>query len=559
MKNKKVKLLSLMLALVLVLTACGGNAPANNGAANNGGNEAAETTSDSGDKKILRTNNSSEPGSLDPALATGTHESWILEHTFQGLMQYNDAGEIVEGAAESYEISEDGLTYTFTLKDGLTWSNGDPVVAGDFEYAWKRVCDPDLAADYSYQIADYVVGGQEALDGEGSLDDIGVKALDDKTLEVQLKSATPYFLGLTAFYTLYPVPSEIVKENPDWAKDPNTTELVSNGAFKVTKWDHNDKIVLEKNENYLYADEVKLDGIELDIIEDQNTAYSKYQAGEYDLLVSPPTAVIAEGLAQENEELIIGDDIGTYYFEFNTEKQPFNNAKVRQAFSMALNRKVIVENVTQGGQPVATGMVPYGLLDDTGADFAESQGELIKEDLEGAKALLEEGLAEENMTIDDLQKVVLSYNTDENHRKIAEAVQEMWKQGLGVEIGLENMEFQVLLDNRSEGNFNIARAGWMGDYADPNTMLDIFMSKNPHNDSRYANEEFDALMAKAKSSSDPKERMDAMKEAEKILMEDLPIIPVYFYNQARLEKPYLTGVYKNILSYPTMIYADLEK
>ncbi|MCD1147211.1 peptide ABC transporter substrate-binding protein [Peptoniphilus sp. KCTC 25270] len=558
MKNRKFTLVALLLVVVMMFTACAG--AGNNGAANEGTNNAAgnTATADSGEAKILRTNNNSEPGSLDPGLATGTHESWVLQHAFEGLMRYNEEGELIPAMAESYEASEDGLTYTFKLKDGLKWSNGEPITAKDFEFSWKRVLDPDYGSEYSYQITNYIVGAQEVLDGTGSPDDVGIKALDDKTLEVKLLAPTPYFVGLTAFYTLYPVSEAVVTENPDWAKDPSNTEFVSNGAFKVVSWEHNSKIVLEKNENYFDADKVKLDGIEFDIIEDGNTSYSKYQGNEYDLIVSPPATVTAQGIQEENSELVIGDDIGVYYYEFNSTEKPFTNAKVRQALSMAIDRKTMVENIAQGGQTPAQGVVPNGLLDDTGADFREANGNLITEDAAKAKTLLEEGLAEEGMTVADLNGKVLVYNTDENHKKLAQAVQEMWKQNLGVEIGLENMEFQVLLDRRSSGDFSIARAGWMGDYADPNTMLDLFMTGNPQNDSGYTNPEFDNLMKTAAGTNDQKVRMDSMKEAEKILVGDMPIIPVYFYTQPRLQKPWLTGVYKHTLNYPTMTYADID-
>ena len=313
-----------------------------------------------------------------------------------------------------------------------------------------------------------------------------------------------------------------------------------------------------KNDNYYEADKVKLDGLQFDILEDDNTAYQKYEGGEYDVLVQPAPAVTAKAVQSKDPELELGKDLGVYYFEFNTTKKPFNNANVRKALSMALDRKTIVENITQGGQPPAEGIVPYGLNDDAGKDFRKANGNLITEDKAKAKELLEKGLKEEGMTMEDFKNCTLSYNTDEAHKKIAQALQEMWKQNLGVELNLENMEFQVLLDNRKAGNFEIARAGWMSDYKDPMSMLDLFMTDNPQNDSRWSNKEFDALLKKAASTGDQKVRMDSMKAAEKIMMEEMPVIPVYFYTQPRLQKPNVTGVYKPLLAYPRFIYADIE-
>ncbi len=555
MKKTSLKMATLFLALVMLLTACGGgNAPANGGADKPEGEQTA-----SAEGKILRTNNTSEPGALDPDLATGTHDSWVLQHLFEGLMKYDENGELVNGMAKDYKVSDDGLNWTFTIRDDVKWSNGDPVTAQDFEFAWKRLLDPELASDYAYQL--YYLKNAEAYNaGEGNLtaDDVGVKAADDKTLEVTLENPTPYFQGLTAFYSLYPVHKATVEANPDWAKDPSTGHYVSNGPFILKEWAHNDYIKLEKNPNYYDADKVKLAGIEFDILEDENTSYQKYEGGEYDLIVSPPSTVIQKMKSENNPELHLDPQIGTYYFAFNTQKKPFDNAKVRHAFSMALDRQTIIDNVVLGGQLPGTGMVPPGLHDDQGKDFREANGAYAQEDATKAKALLEEGLKEAGASLADLNGTVLIYNTSEGHKKIAQAVQDMWKKNLGVDITLENMEFQVLIDRRRAGDFSISRAGWIGDYADPMTMLDLFTTGNPQNDAKWSNPEFDKNIKIAKTSNDAKVRMDAMKAAEKVMMDDMPIIPLYFYNQSYLVKPNVKGVYKPLLDYPELTFAEIE-
>jgi ABC-type oligopeptide transport system, periplasmic component len=509
-------------------------------------------------EKILRTNNSSEPGSLDPALAQGTHESWILNNLFEGLMKHDSTGQIIPGMAKEYTLSEDNLTYTFTLRDDIKWSNGDPVTAQDFEFAWKRALDPELAADYAYQLY-YIKGAEKYNSGEGTVDEVAVKALDDKTLEVTLEAPTAYFLDLCAFYTYYPVNKAVAEANPDWAKDPST--YVSNGAFKLKSWEHNAKITLAKNENYYDKDNIKLDGIDFDIIEDENTAWQKYEGGEYDILVTLPQAVVAQLKAENNPELQIGPEVGTYYYNLNNDKKPFNNKKVRQALVYALDRQTIVDKIAQGGQIPATGIVPPGLLDENGEDYRKTTGDFIGYDLEKAKALLAEGLAEEGMTVEDFnaQGFVLLYNTSEAHKKIAQAAQEMWRTNLGLELGLENVEFQVKLDREKAGDYDISRAGWIGDYSDPMTMLDLFYTDGPFNDANYSNPEYDRLIDIAKSTADQKVRFDAMREAEKILMEDVPIVPVYFYTQPYAVKPYVTGIYKIPINYPTITYADINK
>ena len=550
MSKKFIILTSLILVLAIIFTGC--SSPSNEGKDPAGNNQTA------GGKKILRSNNSSEPGSLDPALAQGTHESWILENVFEGLMTFDENGELVPGMAESYEISEDGLTYTFKIRDGVTWSNGDPVTAEDFEYTWKRALDPELAADYAH-ILYYIKGAQAYNSGEGSRDDVAVKALDEKTLEVTLEAPTAYFLELTAFYTYFPVNKNVVESNPDWAKDPETH--VSNGPFKLVRWDHNAKIVLEKNESYYNADKIKLDGIELDIIEDQNTAWQKYEGGEYHILVDVPTSVVAQLKAQNDPQLNIGNQIGTYYYNVNPDVKPFNNAKVRQALSMAIDCETITENITQGGQIPAEGVVPYGLKDENGNEFRDGVGSLVEYDPDKAKQLFEEGLAEEGMTLEEFNsgQFVILYNTSESHKKIAQAVQEMWRTTLGIEIGLENVEFQVKLDREKAGDYQISRGGWIGDYMDPMTILDLWWSESAFNDVKYNNEEYDKLIAESKATDDQNIRMENLRKAEKMIMEDMAVIPIYFYTQPYVVKENVSGITYVPVRYPMITYADIAE
>lgn len=553
MKRKFVLFISMLLIGTLLVTGCGGGGTDTSKETDEGTGEGTETG-----EKILRSNNSSEPGSLDPALAQGTHESWILENVFEGLMTFDENGELVEGMAESYELSEDELTYTFTLRDGITWSNGDPVTAEDFEFTWKRALDPELGANYA-NILYYIEGGEAYNTGEGSRDDVAVKAVDEKTLEVTLERPTAYFLELTAFYTYFPVNKKVVEENPDWAKKPETH--VSNGPFKLVTWDHNAKIILEKSESYYNADKIKLDGIDLDIIEDQNTAWQKYEGGEYDILVDIPTSVVAELQAQNDERLEIGAQIGTYYYNINPEHKPFNNVKVRKALNLALDRETIVKDITQGGQIAAEGVVPYGLEDENGKEFRDGVGNLIEYNPEEAKTLLEEGLKEEGMTVEEFnsKNFVLLYNTSESHKKIAQAAQEMWRSELGIEIDLENVEFQVKLDREQAGDYDISRAGWIGDFMDPMTMLELWWSQSSFNDVKYNNPEYDALLDEAKSTVDQSVRMEAMRKAEKMLAEDMPVIPVYFYTQPYIVKEGVTDIIKVPIRYPVITYADITK
>ena len=488
MNRKLLIVLSLILVLSMVATAC--SPPQGGDSQPTTGSEEPANVEEPAAEKVLRTNNSSEPGSLDPPLAQGTHESWILDHTFEGLMKVDPDLKIVPGMAEDYEISDDNLTYTFTLRDGIKWSNGDPVTAHDFEFAWKRALDPNLASDYAHQLY-YIKGGEaynttkcpgveypdpedeskmvmetydpselEGLDVEGkdeetinqmvyekrleaAREEVAVKALDDKTLEVTLEAPTAYFLELTAFFTLFPVNKNVAEENPDWAKNASTH--VSNGPFTLTEWEHNASIKIRKNDNYYDKDSIKLDGIDFDIIDDENTAWQKYEGGDYDFLTPLPQAVVAQMKEANNPELIIGAEVGTYYYNLNSKVKPFNNPKVRKGLAMTLDRQTIVDKIAQGGQIAAEGVVPFGMKDDKGNEYRDDVGILVEYNVEEGKKLFEEGLAEEGMKPEDFKNIVLLYNTSEAHKKIAQAAQEMWRVNLGIEIQLENVDFKLNL------------------------------------------------------------------------------------------------------------------
>jgi len=563
-KSKFYLFSALLLVVALLLSACSFSESTSNNNNNNNETESptdsendGTTDEESSSPKVLRLNNGSEPGSLHPALAQGTHDSWILEHTFEGLTKKNAEGDIQPGMASEWN-TEDGVTWTFTLKDDVYWSNGDPVTAEDFEYAWKHVLNPATAAQYSYQL--YYLKGAEAYNSaEEGADlaaleaEVGVKAVDSKTLEVTLAQPTPYFLDLTSFYTYYPVNKKVQEANKDWALEAETH--VSNGPFYLADWKHKESIAIKKNDKYYEKDMIKLDEVQFVIIDDENTAWQMYQADELDLVYPLPQDVQGQLMASDDAEFHIGPDLAVYYFNINNTEKPFNNAKIRKALSLAIDRQTIVEHVAQGGQTPAYSIVPPGIPDVNG-DYQENTGKLFEENVEEAKKLLAEGLEEEGL--DELPSFVYLYNTSEGHKAIAEAVQEMWRKNLGVETTLENVEFQVKLDSEQAGDYTVSRAGWVGDYVDPMTFLDLWVSDGPYNDARFKNSEYDELISKAKSTLDQAERMEAMHAAEKILMDEMPIIPIYFYTKPYVLKPSVTGIYDPINSYPQFKYADIK-
>ncbi len=548
MKRSLVLALAMLMVLSIALSACAPKAPAET--------PGGETPPPAAEPKIIRSNNSFEPGSLDPAMAQGTHDSWVLDHCFEGLYKRLADGTFVPGMASGYTLADDNVTYTFTLRDGIKWSNGDPVTAEDFEYAWKHALNPDTASDYAFQLY-YLKGGEAYNTGAGKVEDVGVKAIDEKTLEVVLSAPTAYFIELTGFYTYYPVNKKVVESNPDWAKEAATH--VSNGPFKLTEWEHDAKIFMSKSDSYYDANLVKLDGIDLAILNNEDTAWQKYEGGEFDFLLPLPQAVTAKLKNEGNPELIIGGELAVYYYNLNTRIKPFNNAKIRKALSLTVDRQTICDKIAQGGQLPAEGVVPFGMLDENNQEYRNGVGKLADYNIEEGKRLFAEGLAETGFKVSDFSKFSILYNTLESHRIIAQAMQEMWRTNLGIELKLENVDFQVKLDREKAGDYQISRAGWIGDYIDPMTFIDLWVSTGAFNDAKYNNPAYDKLVEEAKNTVDQKVRMANMRKCEQMLMNDVPVVPIYFYTNPYVQKPYVTGVFKPLNRYPFLIYADINK
>ncbi|OYD08326.1 peptide ABC transporter substrate-binding protein [Paludifilum halophilum] len=489
----------------------------------------------------------SEPPSLDPAKAQDSQSGHILRHVLEGLVNIDKDGNPKPGIAKEWEVSDDGKEITFHLRDA-TWSNGDPVTAEDFEYAWKRVLNPDTGAIYAYQLF-YLKNGEEYNAGEAEADEVGVDAVDDKTLKVELKQPTPYFISLTAFYTLLPVNKDVVEENGKWAANADT--YVGNGAFTLDVWEHDSKIELKKNEDYWNADKVKLSKINVPFNQEEQTAYQLFKSGKLDYgdKNSLPVDLIPELV--EKGEVETKKKLGSYSYIFNLEEEPFDNKKIRKAFALAIDRKKIVEDVTQGGEAPSNGWVPWGMPDPAnGEEWVKQHGQYQKSSAqpEKAKELLEEGMEEEG--IDKLPEITLDYNTDDSHKKIAEALQQMWKKHLDVDVKLQNSEWKVFLEKQSNGDFQMSRQGWLPDYIDPMTYLDMYTTESDQNKANWHNEEYDELIEKAKSTNDQKKRSKLMHEAEEILMEEMPIIPIYFYTEFILQKDHVKNViYKKDASF----------
>ena len=581
---KKTKLLSLLLSGALVfglLAGCGGGttstpAPAETGSA------APESTAPATTANEITVNIASEPQTIDPALNSAVDGAIMINHMFEGLMRWVDSGveiagsdgtctnaELSYGQAESYDKvpNEDGtVTYTFHLRDGIMWSDGQPVTANDFVFSWQRLVDPATAADYSYMI-DCVVGANEIMYGTptGEYDADGneiieyaepstlaVSAPDDKTFVVTITSDLPYFTELCAFPATFPVREDIVS-NAQWTYDPAT--YISNGAYKMTSRVTNSEIVMEKNEYYYAVDTLGPDKITFKLMDDANAMLSGFNSGELDFIESMPTDEVAGLLA--SGDLKIVDYIGTYYVCYQTQKEPFDDPKVREAFTLAIDRTYIVEQITQTGQVEAGGFVPAGVYDAEGAtgdDFRTVGGDYYAPtdaDYEANCERARELLAEAGYPNGEgFPVVTYLYNTDDSHKAVGEALQNMWQTVLGVTVQLDNQEWATFLQTRKDGDYSIARNGWIADYNDPMSFLDMWLTGGGNNDAQYSNAEYDSLIQQAKASTDPAERMSLMHQAEDIIIgQDYALCPLYFYTQKYMLADDVQGMYYTPLGY----------
>ena len=566
MKKRLVSVVLVAAFAFSMLAGCGSD----NSAANDNNNtsaDAEQTATNDGDGFNLTVNFASEPMTMDPALNSAVDGAIMANHLFEGLMKWESTGEevagsdgtcegakVVPGQAESYDktTNDDGtVTYTFHLRDDIKWSDGQDVTAKDFEYSWKRLVDPATAADYNYML-DCVVNANEIMDGEKDPSELAVKAVDDKTFEVTLTTDLPYFEELCAFPAMMPVREDIIEANGDqWTFDPST--YISNGSYKLTEWTHNSQIVMAKNENYYDYANLGPDTITFKLMDDSNAMLSGFKSGELDYIQEAPQAELPSLIASGDMKIV--DYLGTYYVCFQTQKAPFDDPKVREAFTLAVDRTYIVDKVTQSGQVEAGAYVPSGIADaEEGSDFRANGGDYYAPtdaDYEANCEKARELLAEAGYPNGEGFPVVeYLYNTSDAHKAVAEALQNMWEQELGVTVTLNNQEWAAFLQTRKDGDFSIARNGWISDYNDPISFLDMWVTGGGNNDAQYSNPDYDNLIAQAKAESDPATRMQLLHQAEDLLVgQDYVVDPLYFYTQKYMLRDGIEGMYYCPLGY----------
>lgn len=529
----------LLLCLSVLLLACGG-----------GESNVVQGNRDG----ILHYGNGSEPQGLDPHVVTGVPENHIIRALFEGLAVKNPYTlEPEPGVAESWDISEDGRTVTFHINPAARWSNGEAMTAHDYVWSWQRALNPAMGNLYAYML--YPIRNAEAF-ATGQLDDfsqVGVKALDDLTLQVTLNERTPYFIQLMDHYSTFALHRATIEKFgkatdrfTPWTRVEN---IVSNGAFRLKEWKLNRRIVVEKSDTYWDRDNVKLNGVVFYPTENIVSEERMFRVGQLHYTQSIPLDKIPVYRAMENSPYVQAPYLGTYYFLINTQQPPMDDVRVRRALSMAVDRDKLNRTVLQGSNVAAYSITPPDTL-------GYYPPKLFDYDPEKARALLAEAGYPDGRGFPPLE---LTYNTSESHRKIAVALQQMWKDALNIKVTLSNQEWKVYLDSVTQMDFQIARRGWIGDYVDPNNFLDLFITGGGNNNTGFSDPRYDEMILRlAPRAKTREERYEIFFEAETILMEQMPIIPIYTYTSKHLIHPSVKGMPSNLMDSLNLKYVWLD-
>lgn len=503
-------------------------------------------------EKVLHLNNQEEPSSLNPALGLNLISWEPLNNLMEGLVRLDDKHIAAPAAAEKWEVSQDGTTYTFHLRQNAKWSDGSPVTAGDFAYGWTQLLAPATASPAAFLLYD-IVGAEAFNAGKGKADALGIRALDDHTLQVTLNAPSLSFLNILTNPGFAPVNRKVAQANPKWHTEADS--YVSNGPFVLKEWDHGSNMRFEKNPNYWDKDAVKLDAVDWVMINDLNTSYQMFRTGELDATPSPLPAALYDKV-KDSKEFMTVPQAGVYFYRFNTTMPPFQNADIRRAFALAVNRQDIVDYVVKQGRKAADAFVSPGFTGPDGTDFyADSRG-LVKTDTAQAKALLKKGMDAEKYTV--LPPVTLSHINNPDDRKIAQALQAMFKENLGVDIQLQAIESKVFYTQQRSGKLQFSRSSFTNDYADPYNALESFVSGSSMNRTGWSNPTYDELIKSARTETDAAKRWKLLQKSQKVLFADMPIFPLFFYNQGFMQKTGVTGILRHPVGYIDLKKADIQ-
>lgn len=546
MKKKLGLTLAAGLMCAAMLVGCGGSSsetePQTIGEPTSAAEESAQETAaaePTGAQELTFVLNN-EPDSLDPSYTNNSFASPFLANLFEGLVTYDENGELAPGNAESWESNEDMTVWTFHLRDGLKWSDGTPLTAEDYVYSALHVMTPTTTSQYVNMMTDYIVNGQEYYDGAVSAEEVGVKALDENTVEYTLKQPTPFFADVTSMWVYSPVQEATVEANGDkWSTAADT--YVSNGPFKVSEINMGESVVLAKNENYWDAENVTLEKLTFRYILDQSTALTAYENGEVDGVRNIPAGDIAR-LKAEGAGTNTINVYGTVYYNFNCEKEPYNNPLVRKALNLAIDREAIINNVAQlDAQPAYSILAPGYMVD--GKDILEGRSTFEMSpnaDVEAAQAALAEAGYPNG---EGFPTVQLSFYSDDTVKKVAEAIQEMWETNLGINVEVTSADWAVFYSGVQNGDYEVAAMGWSADYVNPISFLPLLVTGDVTNTSFYSNPEYDALVEQIKVERDPAAFAQLVKEADELVSSDYPVLPLYYKADTYLLKDYVSGVY----------------
>jgi len=494
------------------------------------------------DRQILHRGNGTQPQGLDPHLTEGVSSSNVQRDLFEGLVVEAPDGSLIPGVAGRWEISGEGRIYTFHLRPASRWSNGDPVTAEDFVFSMQRVVTPATGSKYALMLAP-ILNAEQIIAGEMEPGMLGVRAPDKHTFEITLKAPTPYFLGMLAHSIALPVHPASVREHAD--RYGRVENLVTNGAYRISEMVVGSHIRLVRNEHFRDRDSVIIDEVFSYPIEDLSAELARYRADELDWTYEVPNAQFGWVQANLPGELHVSPYFGTYYFGFNTSKPPLNDVRVRRALAMTIERDIITDKLTRFGEIPAFSFVPPGIPGYENAEPEWVKWSQAQRDAEAQRLMAEAGYGPDNP-----MHIEIRYNTHQNHKKISLAIAHMWRSKLGVRSSLLNEEFRVFLANRKQRLVTqVFRAGWIGDYLDPYTFLEINLSGSGLNDADWKSPRFDALMSQASLTADPQARMAMLSQAEALILEEVPNAPIYTYVSKRVIKPWVRGWQPNLLDH----------
>lgn len=546
---KKILIALLAGAMAASVVACssdnGGQTPGSSDVVSNVQGTAKSNFPGTSDPDMVTTDLRTEPPNLNPVTTSDAASSNVLRMTTAGLMKLDADDKPVKDIAENYTVSEDGKTYTFTLRKDAKWNNGEPVTAHDFIFAWTTGMKKETASVYGFILYDNILNGDKYFAGEVDESQLGCKALDDYTLEITFKQPIPYALNLLAFTTYLPVNQKLYEaagknDAGDSLYNTEINLMGYNGPYKITSWEHNSKMVLEKNENYYNPDVVGIPKITFTMMNDANTRMNAFQGGQTDFIVLNSQQI--EQMKAMNEPIYSYIDNSNWYFQYNLQHDVMKNAKIRKALGDAIDPKGFVDNVLKDGSQVANGLVPTSINGANNGKYVDGRADLLDHDTEGAKALFEEGLKELNMTAADVKLTYVCDDTSDS-QVYGAYFQQQWKKVLGIDVDIKPMAFQARLDAMRNGNFDIVLAGWAPDYNDALTYLDMFMQGNGNNYGKYSSTEYDTLLQQAVAEVDPAKRQELLQKAETLLIQqDWVVYPIYFQKRSYVQSNKVQGV-----------------